>query len=709
MSLGDRLRARAAANAATAPSAEMQRATAIMHPQNKLAFRRAMVTPQDAKYAEYQEVKRITSMPVIPRMTPAEIDAYTKSHVLASAYDSGFRLFAEQAEGAAAYEMAAGFLGPIGVGRGKTLLSLLIATLAYTKGLHRIMLTVPPNVFEQLTMTDIKAARTKIPMPYSIYSMSGKSSENRALLAKSNKRGLYIFTHSLLSQKDASELVFAVAPQLIIIDEAHHFAKDTAARTKRLFGPTGYIEQHKPEIVALSGTMTKKTVNDYWHLAHAALGENNPLPNSKGLAFEWGSVIDADGGAGGAGGPLLPLIVWARDKFPSEVKQLAGDDQAAFRRAYNLRLTTTPGVVSSSDTEIGTALTLANVPVPDHEKHPDWPRLDELITAVEDEWTTPNGDEIDHAIHTWKWLYELSAGFYNQLVWPQPAVLAKRKSITEADAEVVIAGSMHYHAAGQDYAKMLRKWLDGSARAGLDTPFLVGSDMVRNGDKNVGADLYATWQYWKSTDFEDRIDRDSHAIRVCSYKVDFAVEWAKQLDKDEGALLWVYHQEVGEWLHEKLVAAGIDALHCPAGPKHNTSILDPANARKKIVASMTSHGTGKNLQHFSQQYFVQWPRPASDAEQTIGRTHRTGQKADELVVWRNDTTFFDQLNFAACLNDALYTHQTMGSRQKIVYCNYDPIPKIFPSSVLRQRGFDATVLTRAELQLVKERFGEQAA
>ena len=105
-------------------------------------------------------------------------------------------------------------------------------------------------------------------------------------------------------------------------------------------------------------------------------------------------------------------------------------------------------------------------------------------------------------------------------------------------------------------------------------------------------------------------------------------------------------------------------------------------------------------------YVVQWPRQADKAEQLLGRTHRNGQTADELRVVRGDYTEFDFINFAACLNDALYIHQTTGTRQKMIYCNYDPLPKIFPSSVLRERGAEVRRLTIEQRKMMADKFGD---
>jgi len=72
-------------------------------------------------------------------------------------------------------------------------------------------------------------------------------------------------------------------------------------------------------------------------------------------------------------------------------------------------------------------------------------------------------------------------------------------------------------------------------------------------------------------------------------------------------------------------------------------------------------------------------------EQAIGRTHRQGQKADQLIMNTNFTTEFDHEMFAAVIADSLYIAQTQ-NRQKLVYADYNPIPKKFSNAVLKERG-----------------------
>jgi hypothetical protein len=104
--------------------------------------------------------------------------------------------------------------------------------------------------------------------------------------------------------------------------------------------------------------------------------------------------------------------------------------------------------------------------------------------------------------------------------------------------------------------------------------------------------------------------------------------------------------------------------------------------------------------------FLQWPRSAKQAEQVLGRQHRNGQKKKAIMAQTIVCDPWDDLNFAATLNDALYIHQSMGAGQKLIYANYDPLPKVFPSHVLDERGAETMAsLGREHKELVAKKFG----
>jgi hypothetical protein len=560
----------------------------------------------------------------------------------------------------------------------------------------------------QLLETDIAWARKRVPINFPLHVLHGKGPSSRKTIAKTAAPGVYVFSYPLLSSKDADEILWRISPDAILCDEAHYIKDRSSARTQRLMR---FVDEKKPRGVGLSGTITSKSVMDYWHLARWILGTRCPLPLSSSMAAEWAAVLDStapssyeeknaieDQGPAGTG-PLTPLVDWARRVDPSTPFPAT---RAGFRRAYRLRLEACPGVVASGENELGISLVFANEPVADYEKSDNWKQLASLMSQIENSWLTPNGDEIEHAIHMYKWLYELSAGFYNQLVWPTPAEYAARKQVSEDEAEDILMRARVHHAAGQEYAKELRSFLTEHSRERLDTPMLVALDMARHQDQNVPSNLYMLWSEMRMLDFEGRPDRDSHAVRICPYKIEHAVKWALSLPKGKGGIVWVHHQEIGRWCYEALVEAGVDAMHCPAG--QNDGIRDAANAHRIAVASTRGHGTGKNLQHYEHQHVLQWPRPADMAEQMIGRTHRNGQTADEIVVSTNNTLPFDEANFAACLNDALYIHQTMGTRQKLIVGAYNPLPKVFPPEVLIERGFKNQKLDRNTFRILQEKF-----
>ncbi len=663
----------------------------------------------------YAEVSRIIQLPIVDELTKEEFEAYCADNILAAAFHQGWRFFRPQAEALISYEMYSGLLAPIGVGWGKTLITLGIAERAYRKGLRKIMITVPPEVYLQLTLTDIPWARSKIPLTVPFHGMGMRSMKYRRMLAHSNKKGCYILPYSCLSTKDTSEVLTAINPQLLIADEVHKLKNRNVARTKRLmaFLNSRLEEGLETELVGLSGTITAKSIRDYHHIIKAALGKNCPLPLSAQMASDWSIVIDTNASPSKSQtGPLRPLVEWARKNYPAEDFPIT---VPGFRKAFRIRLNTAPGVVATGDTEIGTSLTIANRPVLKPELVDGWKLLNTLMDKVSNEWLTPTGDEIEHAIHTWKWLFELSAGFYNELYWPDAERVATKFGIDVGTAGLRLERAKKHHILKQDYHRTLRHWLDAHSRAGLDTPMLVALDMSKVAHRNVGMELYTSYATMKAGEFEGMPERESRAIRICSYKIDDAVAWAKTLGKRRngdavGAIIWAHHQEMGLWCFEELEKAGMDVLHCPAGNAANRALKhadtrDCDVTKRVVVASMNAHGTGKNLQGFERQYFLQWPRPATVAEQTLGRIHRNGQEADELVIGTNWTTEFDYLNFASCLNDALYIHQSTGTRQKIVYCGYNPLPPIFPPEVLKERGFQPKMLSREQRDIMVAKFG----
>lgn len=647
------------------------------------------------------DVRRICDLPVVHRISQEEADAYSLNEVLATAYDDPlrpFRLRAIQADAVLSYDAYTGPFVTARVGGGKTLIALMCLARAHAAGARRTAYFVPSSAYSQLTdpkRGDIRWARGKVPLDGVQFHYLKAAPTKRAALASSGWNGCYVIPYSLLSQPGASEMLDAIAPEFIVVDEAHRLRNRKSARTKRVIT---YLETRAENgfdvrLMLMSGSITSKSIKDYQHLIRLCLLENSPLPLSVQVADDWGAVLDAKASpSASAKSELLPLIEWARRNFPHEQIE---DDVAGFRKAFQVRFTSAPGVVATGADELGITLIMHNDPAPLDKTSEPAKRLLKLLEDV-DGGLTPNGDEIEHAIHAYKWRYELSAGFYNERFWNEG------KHTT-----AILERSRAYHEAVNDYHRALRAWFDDRHIPGLDTPLLVGAEIAKHGAKRVGEPLARAWQQARDLDFEGRVDRDSRVVRVCDYKIRHAVRWASALEKGTGALVWFYHNAVGEWLYEAMREAGLDCLWCPAGA--NELVLAESSANKILILSTMAHSEAKNLQHFHEQMYVQWPRSAITAEQSLGRTHRPpaeGQEPpDELVVVRNDTLEFDHQNFAACLNDAVYIHETIGSDQKLVYATYEPFPPVYDSNWLRQNGFRSKKLNDAQRALLRERFG----
>jgi len=640
----------------------------------------------------WREIERIVALPFHGGHTDADKEHFHEGLIRSHARANGFRFTEPQVEALLTFDRLGGLFGPIGVGFGKTFITLLCAALAYERGARKIALYVPPNVYEQLVTRDIPQARRDLVlfgMPFIF--LGGEPSKRRRALTTSNRRGCYVMPYSQLSTRDASFLLDGIEPEVIIADEAHNLKNLGSARTKRM---KHFIEGegHHPQFVALSGTITMKSVMDYWHLLTWCLGTGSCLPLTHNLAYEWALVLDSetqsrqqDRQRTANTGPITHLCRWARQQpgCPAEVNETL----RGFRAAYRFRMQHTPGVVGTPATEIGTSLVMQTDAAPLNETTK--PLLD-LMDLVTHKWLTPQQEPIEFALHKYKWLYELTAGFWHRLRWPSPEEYVKhRERVTVEQAASLIERAKEHHEAQKLYHGELGKWLRRQHVKGLDTPFLVANHIARHRrapDKHalrVPGLVAALYEEVKDLDFEGRPERVREPQRVCDYKIKHAVSWA---DEHKVGIIWYHHNAIGDWLIEALREAGHDPLYCHAGAAGNKRILDSKG--RLAVASIQAHSTGKNLQFHTRQHVVQWPRSAKDVEQMLGRLHRMGQEADELVVHMNHTLDFDFMVLASSLSDALYIHQTGGGRQKAVVAGWSPLPRTFPHTVLEERGLD---------------------
>jgi len=99
------------------------------------------------------------------------------------------------------------------------------------------------------------------------------------------------------------------------------------------------------------------------------------------------------------------------------------------------------------------------------------------------------------------------------------------------------------------------------------------------------------------------------------------------LEKNVG-IVWVEHRAFGEALSQ---LSG-SPYFGPGGRDASGASIADAKGDKPAIASIAACGQGFNLQMFSKNLITSCPSGAATVEQVLGRTHRDGQLADEVVV-----------------------------------------------------------------------------
>jgi hypothetical protein len=534
------------------------------------------------------ELQRILEMPRRPANGGPELPELTRLLSEALRTSTGtMTLRPIQAFALAELYENGGLFGPIGVGQGKALLSLLAPVVAQA---YKPILFVPAALREQ-------TIRQVIPQMRPHWRLH---------------RNLRIESYNFLSSPNSSTFLDEYEPDMILLDEAHALKRADSARTKRFLR---FMKAHpKTKLVALSGTMTTKSLMDFWELIKLALpGFKCPLPLHWTIVREWDAAL----GAGQSWAYSEPMDEGALKKF------CAPGENA--RQGFRRRLTETPGVVGTSESAIGTSLvmTARGVKVP--------AEIEKALTDLRKNMSTPWGEEIEDGIALARHARQLACGFYYRWRWPND----------KPDQEWLFARA--------DWHRELRYHLKRSV-PGMDSPFLVGAAIARG---DLESEFYAPWCAVRD---RYRPHPPVEAVWISDFLIADILRW---LSEGEG-IAWIEHTAVATRL------AQLGARVYGSGPQDARAILE---ARGPIVASIAAHGTGKNLQRFSRNLVVSCPSSGATWQQLLGRTHRLGQEADEITADVYQHT--DELTAAwgKALETAIYLEHTTGDKQKLLFAS----------------------------------------
>jgi len=262
-----------------------------------------------------------------------------------------------------------GLFGPIAVGGGKTLITLLAPVLMKAK---RPVLLVPAALRDQ-TMGKV------LPAMFRQWRLN---------------HSLKVIGYSELSLQKNADMLENIQPDMIIADECHMLKNPKSARTRRV---SRYMSKHPmTTFIAVSGTVANHSIMHYWHLIQWALKPDNaPIPRNFYEAKEWACALDER--------------VADEDRVgPGALATLSGPGESA-RQGYRRRLVETPGVLATHEDEVGVSLQLTmKKPQGGH-----FPAVvKRLIEHVRSTWETPEGEVITEAVEVWRHIRQLVAGFY---------------------------------------------------------------------------------------------------------------------------------------------------------------------------------------------------------------------------------------------------------------------------------------------------------
>jgi hypothetical protein len=295
-----------------------------------------------------------------------------------------------------------GLLAPVRVGEGKTLLTFLLPTVV--QNIKRPVLLVPAALIE------------KTWREFQILSRHWVSHPSFITRARFDEA---VISYEILGRDSGKDKINALRPDMIIADEAHRLRNRQAACTKRV--ERYMIANPTTVFCGMSGTITKRSLQDYHHLLYWALRENMPLPRPDTESEKWAEVLDEKKTeAVGRRGPgvLLQLCTdeeRARAKpqrtapigRTSQMPTVAFQEQlTAARKGYQRRLRDSPGVICSSDANLDCSLIIQRL------RFDPGPVVTRHLKELRETWETPNGELLTLPTDIWRHARELACGFW---------------------------------------------------------------------------------------------------------------------------------------------------------------------------------------------------------------------------------------------------------------------------------------------------------
>lgn len=435
-----------------------------------------------------------------------------------------------------------GCFAALPVGTGKTLISALLPTAMQAE---RSLLLVPGSLVDK-TYSDFRSYVGQWRMP---------------------RNPIRVETREKLATVAGADILEAYKPDLIVLDEADDLANARSAASRRI---DRYVRNHTVRVVAMTGTPSRKSIMNYWHLLAWTLGDGAPIPLVEEEARMWALAIDDHNGMRPSPGPL-------------------GRTLREARAWYRTRLTQTPGVIvvdeDSCDAPLTVRVRLAREDA----------ALDAAFERFGLEQENPAGIPVSDPLSRWRLDAELGLGLYSRWAPPPPEAWRDARRAVARFVRERIDASTHSARPMDTEAQVLRRYAEHPI---------------------VKAWLAAKPMFAGTTEI----------VWISRSALDSVHDWLRDLEGEPG-IVWCGSVAFGRALAKE---AGL-AYYGQRGVTDGGGALHSAPPDASFVASWNANKKGFNLQAWARQLIVMPPQSAKWLEQIFGRSHRSGQERHVIV------------------------------------------------------------------------------
>jgi hypothetical protein len=390
---------------------------------------------------------------------------------------------------------------------------------------------------------------------------------------------LQFVSYEMLQTLRFADILDKYRPDGIIADEAHKWRSNDSARHARVERFRESLIEPVPFIL-LSGTlMASHTVKDVAKLCEWALGSGSPLPRNWKSQKDWADALEVRAAETTPRMQPGALARWCDDQEPSLDN---------VRRAYGRRYTQTAGVVVSSGDSIGQSLIIETKVNNDYND-----AIEKAFAGLRaDPPQAPDGWIIVDAPVVWSTAQQLALGFYYKCD-PRPP---------EA-----------WTIARQNWAGYCRERIKVGD---IDTELQVANEC-----RSLAENAHRSWLEWIK--IRHTFVPNVVPVWLDDNRIQQAAAWLK---KHKG-LCWTQFRAFGERLSE---VAQVPFFSADASDRDGHSILDYPGG--PAIVSIAACSEDLNLQdRWHANLFVAPPSSGQHLEQALARTHRFGQRSDEVT------------------------------------------------------------------------------